>query len=89
MLSSTSAGATTYLLYIVHNVFATLGSLKTDVSLTLIELLKSFIRFNVQDLTAFTYIERESIFSCFRFIHFVCLLLCGIHNNSKIKIPMY
>ena len=43
-----SAGITTYLSCTVDNVFATSGSLTTDVALTLIDLLKTFIRFKVK-----------------------------------------
>ena len=53
-----STDTTKYLSRIVSNVF-----LKTDVVLTLIDLLKTFIRFKIKELTAFTHSDGESISS--------------------------
>ena len=58
-----SAGTTTYLSCIVDNVFATSESLKTDVALALIDVLKTYIRFKIKDLPAFNHSDRESIIS--------------------------
>ena len=60
---------------IVDNVFATAGSLKTDVTLALIDLLTTFICFKIK---AFSHCGRQSMSSCFRFIHFLA-------RNNKFK----
>ena len=56
-----SAGTTTYLSCIIDNVFATSGSLKTDVALALIDLLKTFIRFKIKDFSAFNHSDRDDV----------------------------
>ena len=68
-----SAGTTTYLSCLVDNVFATSRSLNTCVALALIDLLETFFRYKIKEHTVFNHSDREPMYSCSRFIHFLAL----------------
>ena len=61
---------------IVDFVLAASRSLKSDVSLTLIDLLRALIRFKRKDLTDFTHSSSKSRPSYFRFF-------CKVHSSHK------
>ena len=64
-----SAAKTTPLSCIVDNVFTTSVSVKTDVTLAFIDLLKTYIRFKIKDHNVFNHSDRELMSSCSRLIH--------------------
>ena len=68
-----SAGTTTFSTSIVDNVFATSGSLKTDVALTLFDLLNTSIRFKI---------KTSHPLPLWRVVHGTMALLKGLYGDS-------